>query len=214
MSAFKSRDDDNMGFNVEIEPVVLRGDTVKLVPIQIEHAPDLYESTREIEWKMLPTNFISSSQMESWIRSKISERINKTSMHFSVMLAKNEKIVGSTGFMDILPEHRILEIGSTWYIPDLWGTAVNPESKFLMLRYAFETLGAIRVQIKTDSINKHSQGAIKKLGAVYEGKLRNHRIRWDGTIRDTMMYSIIDKEWPAVKADLQKRIDNFSLLKF
>ena len=78
MSAFKSRDDDNMGFNVEIEPVVLRGDTVKLVPIQIEHAPDLYESTREIEWKMLPTNFISSSQMESWIRSKISERINKT----------------------------------------------------------------------------------------------------------------------------------------
>ena len=203
-----------MGFNVEIEPVVLRGDTVKLVPIQIEHAPDLYESTREIEWKMLPTNFISSSQMESWIRSKISERINKTSMHFSVMLAKNEKIVGSTGFMDILPEHRILEIGSTWYIPDLWGTAVNPESKFLMLRYAFETLGAIRVQIKTDSINKHSQGAIKKLGAVYEGKLRNHRIRWDGTIRDTMMYSIIDKEWPAVKADLQKRIDNFSLSKF
>ena len=203
-----------MVFNVDIEPVVLRGNTVKLVPIRVEHAAALYDSTREIEWKMLPTNFISSSQMESWIRSKISERINKTSMHFSVMLAKNEKIVGSTGFMDILPEHRILEIGSTWYIPDLWGTAVNPESKFLMLRYAFETLGAIRVQIKTDSINKHSQGAIKKLGAVYEGKLRNHRIRWDGTIRDTMMYSIIDKEWPAVKADLQKRIDNFSLSKF
>ena len=125
--------------------------------------------------------------------------------------ANDVKLVGSTGFMDILPEHRILEIGSTWYIPDLWGTAVNPESKFLMLRYAFETLGAIRVQIKTDSINKHSQGAIKKLGATFEGKLRNHRIRWDGTIRDTMMYSIIDKEWPVVKANLQKRIDNFSL---
>jgi RimJ/RimL family protein N-acetyltransferase len=203
-----------MGFNIDIEPVVLIGNTVKLVPIQVEHAAALYDSTREIEWKMLPTNFTSSAQMESWVRSKVSERINKTSMHFTVMLAKNEKIVGSTGFMDILPEHRILEIGSTWYIPDLWGTDVNPECKFLMLRYAFETLGAIRVQIKTDSINKHSQGAIKKLGAVYEGKLRNHRIRWDGTIRDTMMYSIIDKEWPAVKADLQKRIDNFSLLKF
>ena len=203
-----------MGFNIDIEPVVLIGKTVKLVPIQVEHAAALYDSTREIEWKMLPTNFTSSAQMESWVRSKVSERINKTSMHFTVMLAKNEKIVGSTGFMDILPEHRILEIGSTWYIPDLWGTDVNPECKFLMLRYAFETLGAIRVQIKTDSINKHSQGAIKKLGAVYEGKLRNHRIRWDGTIRDTMMYSIIDKEWPAVKADLQKRIDNFSLLKF
>ena len=102
-----------MVFNVDIEPVVLRGNTVKLVPIRVEHAAALYDSTREIEWKMLPTNFISSSQMESWIRSKISERINKTSMHFSVMLAKNEKIVGSTGFMDILPEHRILEIGST-----------------------------------------------------------------------------------------------------
>ena len=203
-----------MGFNIDIEPVVLIGNTVKLVPIQVEHAAALYDSTREIEWKMLPTNFTSSAQMESWVRSKVSERINKTSMHFTVMLAKNEKIVGSTGFMDILPEHRILEIGSTWYIPDLWGTDVNPECKFLMLRYAFETLGAIRVQIKTDSINKHSQGAIKKLGAVYEGKLRNHRIRWDGTIRDTMMYSIIDNEWPAVKADLQKRIDNFSLLKF
>ena len=203
-----------MGFNIDIEPVVLIGKTVKLVPIQVEHAAALYDSTREIEWKMLPTNFTSSAQMESWVRSKVSERINKTSMHFTVMLAKNEKIVGSTGFMDILPEHRILEIGSTWYIPALWVTDVNPECKFLMLRYAFETLGAIRVQIKTDSINKHSQGAIKKLGAVYEGKLRNHRIRWDGTIRDTMMYSIIDKEWPAVKADLQKRIDNFSLLKF
>ena len=144
MSAFKSRDDDNMGFNVEIEPVVLRGNTVKLVPIQIEHAADLYESTMEIEWKMLPTNFTSLAQMESWVRSKISERINKISMQFTVMLVKNEKIVGSTGFMDILPEHRILEIGSTWYIHDLWGTAVNPESKFLMLRYAFETLGAIK----------------------------------------------------------------------
>ena len=146
MSAFKSRDDGNMGFNVEIEPVVLRGNTVKLVPIQIEHAADLYESTMEIEWKMLPTNFTSLAQMESWVRSKISERINKISMQFTVMLVKNEKIVGSTGFMDILPEHRILEIGSTWYIPDLWGTATNPEAKYLMLEYAFENLKAIRVQ--------------------------------------------------------------------
>lgn len=198
-----------MGFYADIEPIELSGNFVKLIPIQLDHAAALYDSVKEIEWKMLPTNFTSLKDMESWIKARIVERDIKKSLHFTVLNKKSEQIIGSTGFMDITPEHRILEIGSTWYLPKLWGTVVNPESKFLMLKNAFENLKAIRVQIKTDFINKHSQAAIKKLGAVYEGRLRNHRIRWDGTIRDTMMYSIIDKEWPAVKADLQKRIDKF-----
>lgn len=198
-----------MGFYADIEPIELNGNFVKLIPIQLDHAAALYDSVKEIEWKMLPTNFTSLKDMESWIKARIVERDIKKSLHFTVLNKKSEQIIGSTGFMDIIPEHRILEIGSTWYLPKLWGTVVNPESKFLMLKNAFENLKAIRVQIKTDFINKHSQAAIKKLGAVYEGRLRNHRIRWDGTIRDTMMYSIIDKEWPAVKTDLQKRIDKF-----
>lgn len=198
-----------MGFYADIEPIELNGNFVKLIPIQLEHSAALYDSIKEIEWKMLPTNFTSLKDMESWIKARIVERDIKKSLHFTVLNKKSEQIIGSTGFMDIIPEHRILEIGSTWYLPKLWGTVVNPESKFLMLKNAFENLKAIRVQIKTDFINKHSQAAIKKLGAVYEGRLRNHRIRWDGTIRDTMMYSIIDKEWPAVKTDLQKRIDKF-----
>ena len=200
-----------MGSFCDIEPTELIGQFVKLVPIQIEHAADLYETTRKIEWKFLPTNFTSLAEMEAWIKEKIYERDKKKSLHFTVMLAKNGKIVGSTGFMDIIKEHRILEIGSTWYIPKLWGTATNPEAKYLMLEYAFENLKAIRVQLKTDSINTHSQAAIKKIGAVYEGRLRNHRIRWDGTIRDTVMFSIIYEEWPTVKAGLRKRIENFSV---
>jgi RimJ/RimL family protein N-acetyltransferase len=104
--------------------------------------------------------------------------------------------------MNIVPHDRGLEIGSTWLTPAVWRTAVNTECKLLLLRHAFETLGCIRVQIKTDALNKRSRRAIERLGAQFEGILRQHMVVRDGRYRDTAMYSIIDTEWPAVKAKL------------
>jgi RimJ/RimL family protein N-acetyltransferase len=101
-----------------------------------------------------------------------------------------------------------LEIGWTWYSPNVWGTRVNPEAKLLLLQHAFEDWGAIRVQLKTDHENKHSQNAIKKLGAKFEGKLRNHMIRRDKTIRHSMMYSITREDWPVVRAKLRERLEH------
>jgi RimJ/RimL family protein N-acetyltransferase len=109
--------------------------------------------------------------------------------------------------MEVQPRDRGVEIGWTWYAPRCWGTTVNPESKYVLLRHAFEEWGAIRVALKTDVLNVHSQAAIRKLGARFEGVLRQHRIRRDGSYRDTVMFSIVDSEWPHVRERLLSRIN-------
>lgn len=115
--------------------------------------------------------------------------------------------IGSTAFLEIRPIHRGLEIGATWISPPYRGTRINPETKLLMLSHAFDTLGAIRVQLKCDARNLHSQAAIAKLGAVREGVLRRHMIAPDGYVRDTVYYSITDDQWPDVRAGLERRLD-------
>jgi RimJ/RimL family protein N-acetyltransferase len=119
----------------------------------------------------------------------------------------NGIVAGVSCYLDIRPEHRGLEIGGTWFGHAYQGTHVNPEAKYLMLRHAFEGLGAVRVQLKTDGRNRQSQGAITRLGAVYEGTLRRHIITPSGYIRDTVMYSITDEEWPDIKASLLQRLN-------
>ena len=114
--------------------------------------------------------------------------------------------IGSSAFMEIRPEHLGLEIGATWISPSRRGTAVNPEAKLLMLSHAFGTLGAVRVQLKCDGRNIHSQNAIAKLGAVREGVLRKHMRAPDGYMRDTVYYSILADEWPRVRAGLEARL--------
>jgi RimJ/RimL family protein N-acetyltransferase len=123
-----------------------------------------------------------------------------------VVQLAGDRVVGSTRYMDVQAASKGVEIGWTWYAPETWGTVVNPEAKFLLLRHAFEAWGAIRVQLKTDLKNLRSQAAIKKLGAKEEGVLRRHRFRRDGTIRDSVIFSIIREEWPAVKAAMEERI--------
>lgn len=129
---------------------------------------------------------------------------------FAVTLKREKEVVGSTAYFGIVSKHRSAEIGYTWYSPDVWGTAVNPECKFLLLKHAFEDWGAVRMQLRTDANNAHSQRAIVKLGANFEGKLRNQGIRPDGSIRDSMLYSIIPSEWPTVKKGLEARIETFN----
>jgi RimJ/RimL family protein N-acetyltransferase len=123
-----------------------------------------------------------------------------------MILRESEQPIGLSCYLDIRPFDRGLEIGSTWIARAHQGTAVNPESKYLLLRHAFETLGAIRVQLKTDLRNLRSQTAIAKLGALREGVLRNHMVMADGYYRNSVMFSVIDAEWPAVKAGLVARL--------
>ena len=115
-------------------------------------------------------------------------------------------VIGSTRYLDVQQDDRTVEIGWTWYTPEAWGGVVNPEAKYLLMRHAFEDWHAIRVALKTDIKNLHSQAAIKKLGARYEGTLRNQRVRPDGSYRDTVIFSVIESEWPQVKAGLEQRL--------
>ena len=133
-------------------------------------------------------------------------RISSREYAFCVIGQVDGRVVGSTRFMDVTPEARGVEIGWTWYAPDVWGTQVNPEAKLLLMGHAFERWGAIRVYFKTDARNARSRAAILKLGAQFEGILRNHRIRPDGSYRDSAVYSVIDREWPDVRATLLARL--------
>ena len=126
---------------------------------------------------------------------------------FAMVLAESGEPVGSSAYLDIRPEHRALEIGATWISPAYQATFVNPSAKLLMLSHAFEELGCIRVQFKTDARNVQSQGAMEKLGCNKEGVLRKHVICRDGYIRDSVFYSIVDSEWPEVKERLLARLE-------
>lgn len=128
---------------------------------------------------------------------------------FAVIRKGRGTVIGSTSYLAVNSRHKRAEIGSTWYSPDLWGTVVNPECKFLLLRHAFEEWGAVPIQLVTDERNVHSQRAILKLGTKFEGRLRNYGIMPDGSARNAMLYSIVASEWPEVKARLLARIDAF-----
>jgi N-acetyltransferase len=187
-------------------PCVLDGETIRLEPLKMEHAETLVEAGRGIDWAWFSKDLSTLSSMREWIYETVKAQETGQECPFAVYHKLEARFVGSTRYLDIQPASNGVEIGGTWYSPSVWGTNVNPEAKFLLLRHAFEDWGAIRVQLKTDNFNKHSQNAILKLGAKFEGQLRNHRIRRDGTFRHSMMYSITREEWPDVKSKLQKRL--------
>ncbi|HKH49872.1 MAG TPA: GNAT family protein [Thermoanaerobaculia bacterium] len=189
-----------------VEPVRLEGQLIHLVPLTLDHVPALHrQASPEIfRWVLEFPRDESLEAFQDWLRTSAIEA--PASLAFAIVLAETGEPVGSTGFLEIRERHRSLEIGRTWIGKTWQGTKVNPESKYLLLRHAFETLGALRVQFKTDSNNVHSQRAIEKLGAVREGVLRNYQIRSNGLPRHTVMYSIVADEWPAVKARLEGRL--------
>ncbi|RZU64758.1 RimJ/RimL family protein N-acetyltransferase [Microterricola gilva] len=146
-------------------------------------------------------------------RQRIAASENRTRQQWTMRTLREHRglpagsVIGSTSYLDVQPGNAALEIGSTTYARSVWGGAVNPETKLLLLQYAFETLDAGRVQLKTDIRNERSQRAIERLGARYEGVLRRHMRRDDGTMRDTVMFSIVAEDWPAVRAGLRNRVD-------
>ena len=190
---------------MDVRPVHLTGQIVRLDPLDREHAPSLYHHGDPGIFAYL---FVRPEPHTlTGYQRYIEETLERpSSCAFAVVLRDSGAAIGVTTYIDIRPEHRGLEIGSTWIARQHQGTRVNPEMKYLMSRHAFEELAAVRVQLKTDGRNVQSQRAIAKLGAIYEGTLRKHLILPDGYVRDTVMYSITDAEWPQVKAGLEARL--------
>ena len=190
------------------QPVKLSGKFVRLEPVGLQHAEDLYAvGTDESIWRYLPRPaFENLDDAEQWIKSCIALGESGERIHFAVILGEEDRAIGSTGYLDIDRPNRALEIGMTWYGVAYQRTVVNTECKYLLLRHAFEDLGALRVCLKTDSRNERSQRAIERIGGVREGVLRNHRITWDGANRHSVYYSIIDTEWPQVRQGLEHKL--------
>jgi RimJ/RimL family protein N-acetyltransferase len=191
-------------------PVTLRGGHIELQPLRPEHAQALLEAAQAEEiWAWMPARLMDRQAMNQAIAEMLEAESAGTEYPFAVVLRESGRIIGSTRYLDVRPAHRGVEIGWTWYAPDTWATVVNPEAKYLLLRHAFETWRAIRVAFKTDARNVRSQAAIRKLGARDEGVHRSHRIRPDGTVRDTVWFSIIESEWPRVKVNLENRLAGY-----
>ena len=191
---------------LDVKPVVLEGDILRLEPLTAEHFPLMPACTKAEYFKLFVAPVPASDSYEDLCAFlEILLHLPNTQA-FVMVLKETGQPVGSSSYLDIRCEHRGLEIGRTWIVEEHRGTKVNPEAKLLMLHHAFETLGCIRVQLKTDGRNLHSQRAIEKLGAKKEGTLRQHMIMPNGFYRDSVMYSILPKEWPGVKADLVSRL--------
>lgn len=190
---------------MKIEPMTLTGQVVRLEPLGQHHLHDLLAVAQDAAiWQYLPYGLVNTPEkMAALIDALLAQQAKGTDLPFAVMHREAGRAVGMTRYMEIRPEHRGLEIGGTWYGVAYQRTAVNRECKFLLLQHAFETLGCIRVQLKTDSRNVRSQQAIERIGAVKEGVLRQHLIMPDGYLRHTVYYSILDKEWPEVKERLE-----------
>jgi RimJ/RimL family protein N-acetyltransferase len=191
-----------------VTPVILENHLVRLEPLQLKHTADLYAVSQDPDiWRYLsykqPT---APYEMEVWVEIALEAQARGTDIPFAIIDRNTQHIVGSTRYLNIVPKDRGLEIGWTWLTQSARRTHVNTACKYLLLLHAFETLGAIRVQFKTDSRNLTSQRAIERIGAVKEGRLRNHVIMPDGYYRHSVYYSIIESEWPAVKANLEARM--------
>ena len=193
---------------MEIHPVTLGGRFVRLEPLSLEHASGLADIGLEQSiWRyMLYGSMRNTADIRAWVEDMLKRQARGTDLPFAVRYLESGRLAGATRYLEIRPEHRALEIGGTWYGLDFQRTAVNTESKLLLLSHAFEKLGAVRVQFKTDLRNLPSQKAIERLGAVKEGVLRQHMITPDGFFRDSVYYSIIDMEWPATKARLERML--------
>lgn len=189
----------------ELGPCVLEGNVVRLEPLRKEHADALYSAAQQLDWGWFLKPLRTKEDVERRIEYGLKAEERGEGYAFVVRTKQDGLVVGSTSYFQIAPEHKHLEIGSTWYASKVQGTNVNPECKYLLLKHAFEDWGAVRVQFTTDSNNLHSQRAIAKLGAKLEGKLRSDKIRPDGTLRDSMVYSIIASKWPEVKEKLLSR---------
>ena len=191
--------------SLEIKPVTLTGRVVRLEPLSEAHVPDLAVVGQDDSlWAYIPYPPVrSEADMRAWVRDMLQRQSRGADLPFAVIDLAAGRAIGASRYLDIQPAHRAVEIGGSWYGRAYQRTAVNTETKYLLLRHAFDTLGCIRVQLKADQRNRRSQRAIERLGAVREGVLRHNLIMPDGHQRNSVYYSILAEEWPAVKARLE-----------
>ncbi|MDB6143811.1 MAG: N-acetylglutamate synthase [Pseudomonas sp.] len=187
--------------------IVLTGNTVELQPLQAEHAPRLLEAAADGElWNLIFTVVPGPDTVDQYIDKALAGRQAATVMPFAIVQRETGKVVGSTRFWKIDRANRKLEIGHTWLSQSVQKSGINTEAKYLLLSYAFEVMNCVRVQFTTDELNEKSRAAILRIGATQEGIVRHERIMPDGRKRNSVRFSVIDTEWPAVKEMLLGRM--------
>lgn len=188
-----------------LEKVALDGKSVRLEPLEERHREAIRPAAQHPEIFTVTTSALGPLY-DPYIDNALKRSDGVRELAFAVLLKADNRYVGMTRYLNIEEAHRKLEIGSTWYEPSVWASPVNPECKLLLMRHAFETLRFHRVEYKTDVRNARSRAAILKLGASQEGILRKHMVMADGHVRDSVYFSVIDTDWPAAKAGLEKRL--------
>jgi len=182
------------------------GELVALEPLEERHAEELWEAAQDPRtWSWL-ANLANRERFEQWVRLSLDAAAEDREGVFVVRRRADGEVVGSSRYLAVRPADRALEIGWTWFNPSVWRTGVNLETKLLMLEHAFETLECVRVEFKTDARNERSRNALSALPAQFEGVLRNHMIVPDVGQRDSAYFSVIDAEWPDVRASLERRL--------
>ena len=194
---------------MEVKPVVLTGRHVRLEPMTEAHVPGLAKlGIGQPFWDFMVYGKINTvDDMHNWVLDVLSRAEKGTDLPFVAIHLESGRVAGATRYLNIMPNDRGLEIGGTWYGSEFQRTVVNTECKYLLFQHAFETLGCIRVQLKTDSRNVRSQKAIERIGAAKEGILRNHMILPDGYYRHSVYYSVLDTEWQDVKKRLEEMMN-------
>jgi N-acetyltransferase len=189
---------------------VLEGRVVRLEPLARRHEQGLFEAAQDERiWRWMPYDASASPEtFRAWLENALAASESGTEAAFATVDAGTGEPAGSTRYLALRPEHRVLEIGWTWLAPTYWQTGANIEAKMLMLEHAFENLGCLRVEFKTDSRNERSRAALAALPAQFEGVFRKHMLVRGGERRDSAYYSIIDDEWPEVRENLEGRMDN------
>ena len=184
----------------------LEGRLVRLDPLELRHADGLWEASRDARtWQWLSIVQPSTRrELDAWVDDALASAEAGTDL--PLVTTSEERVVGSTRYLALRPEHLSVEIGWTWLHPSAWGTGVNVEAKLLMLRHAFETWGCRRVELKTDALNTRSRGAMEAFGATFEGVHRKHMLVRGDENRDSAWYSVIDDDWPAVERRLVARL--------
>ena len=184
----------------------LEGRLVRLEPLGRRHAAGLWEASRDPRtWRWLPIPQPSTRpEFDAWVEDALRTAATGAEIPFATI--RTERVVGSTRFLALRPEHASVEIGWTWLDPSAWGAGVNVEAKLLMLRHAFEAWGCRRVELKTDARNERSRGAMEAMGATFEGIHRKHMLVRGGENRDSAWYSVTDDEWPTVELGLTARL--------
>lgn len=192
---------------LHIEPVTLSTDKLTLRPLTLDDVPALAAAATDGElWEKKTTTVPRPEGFRAYVEKSLELQAAGLALPFATVVRDGDRVVGSTRYMNIDAANHRVEIGTTWIARSWQRTFVNSHAKFLMLRHAFEALGCNSVELRTHHLNDQSRAAIERLGAKLDGILRRHTIMPDGHVRDTVVYSIIREEWPAVKAGLERRI--------